>query len=886
MRAEIDCVAVTDHNSGAWIDKLKLTYEKMKKSKNGGDRLHNFRELILFPGVEISVNGGIHILAVFDPDATTDNINDLLAKVDYQGNKGESNGVTRKSGEEVVRTILESNAIPIPAHVDSEKGLLQAESTTNRPKLDPTTIRQILEIDELLAVEWRNHETQSPVGLEKLVSRKTKVLGSDCHDFDAKNMPGSNFTWIKMANPSLEELRLALTDGNYNSVRLSYEKDFKPFKTPKHFITRITIDFARYMGRPNAEHLSLSPFYNALIGGRGTGKSTVVHALRLAFRRMDELRGLNNNSDSWRQFKRFSEVPKKRGDDGAIDLKTRIEIEMMCDGTEHQLIWSRNDNSLIVNDRDEDGNWHKSNSQIVTNERFPIRLYSQHQIADLADYGRQALLAIIDESAGVNQFKEELQKEKRTYLSQRARLRELEGNLVNLPEIGRIHESLKNKINSLTQAKHAKTEKAFHIAKRQDWEINLILTQIIAISDEIESLAQNISIDDWPKDLFDSDSIQSALNWRARLDELVVNTKKELIKLAELHASKAHLIKKDSWLINWQQWRENTMDNYEKLKTTLAKQDISNQTTLDQLIQKRQETVEELRQLDLMIEEKEQLELNIKSQLETVQELRTKIYQKRERFIKNQLSDNEYIRMKLIKYGFEENHLEISLRKLLELEEDKFNDDIAKLLDVAIRNMYTDYGTQPINGNRDISMEAIKQSILTRDESLGLRFRNYISKKIQKPEFVDHINCWFPEDDLKLMYSRTSDGMNWTSITQSSKGQRSAALLALLLSIGVEPIILDQPEDDLDNKLIYELIVQQIRENKGRKQLIIVTHNPNVVINGDAELVHAFDFRKGQCRVLLSGALQEEAIRKEVCNVMEGGQEALSRRWARLRNRG
>ncbi|MDA8119655.1 MAG: hypothetical protein M0Z85_06295, partial [Gammaproteobacteria bacterium] len=80
----------------------------------------------------------------------------------------------------------------------------------------------------------------------------------------------------------------------------------------------------------------------------------------------------------------------------------------------------------------------------------------------------------------------------------------------------------------------------------------------------------------------------------------------------------------------------------------------------------------------------------------------------------------------------------------------------------------------------------------------------------------------------------------------------------------------------------YDLIVQQIRENKLRRQLIVVTHNPNVVVNGDADLVHVMDFKGGQCIVAQSGALQEKAVRDEVCRVMEGGREAFSRRWKRL----
>jgi hypothetical protein len=152
----------------------------------------------------------------------------------------------------------------------------------------------------------------------------------------------------------------------------------------------------------------------------------------------------------------------------------------------------------------------------------------------------------------------------------------------------------------------------------------------------------------------------------------------------------------------------------------------------------------------------------------------------------------------------------------------------------------------------------------------------------KRPEFVDHILCWFPEDGLQVEYSQKGDGRDFKSIGQASAGQRAAAMLAFLLAHGSEPLVLDQPEDDLDNHLIYGLVVQQIRSNKLRRQLIIVTHNPNIVVNGDAELIYALEFDKGQCRIKDYGSLQDLTMRDEVCQVMEGGKEAFERRYQRL----
>jgi predicted ATPase len=131
-------------------------------------------------------------------------------------------------------------------------------------------------------------------------------------------------------------------------------------------------------------------------------------------------------------------------------------------------------------------------------------------------------------------------------------------------------------------------------------------------------------------------------------------------------------------------------------------------------------------------------------------------------------------------------------------------------------------------------------------------------------------------------YSTLGDGSGFRSIQEGSPGQKTAALLAFLLSYGKEPIVLDQPEDDLDNHLIYDLIVTQLRNIKQRRQVIVVTHNANIVVNGDAELVVALRARNGQTQIETGGSLQEKAVRKTICEVMEGGEKAFEQRYRRI----
>lgn len=224
MDAEIDCVAITDHNSGAWVDDLKAAYEEMERQVEAGSPQEGFRELTLFPGVEISVQGGFHLLAILDPDTTTGDIDTLLGQVDYDGTKGVSDGVTREGAAEVVCTIRDTGGIPIPAHADRQsdsgngKGLLAVRADTRGLQLDANTVHQVLDTECLMAMEWEDMGNPLPEYVEKQARKLTRILGSDCHSFQGGRIPGSRYTWVKMAKPTLEGLRLALLDGNGVSI--------------------------------------------------------------------------------------------------------------------------------------------------------------------------------------------------------------------------------------------------------------------------------------------------------------------------------------------------------------------------------------------------------------------------------------------------------------------------------------------------------------------------------------------------------------------------------------------------------------------------------------------------------------------------------------------
>jgi energy-coupling factor transporter ATP-binding protein EcfA2 len=875
MAAEIDCVVVTDHNSGAWIDLLKDAYQQMQVRQLVDGGPDGYRDLTIFPGVEISVNGGFHLLAVFDPNATTRTITDLLAAVRYDGTDGDSNGVTRDAPSAVIEEVLRAGGIPIPAHADGPKGLLQCEEGSQRAKRDANTIQQAMAVEGLLAMEWIDTAVAPPECALKEAKPLARVLGTDCHNFQGERQPGSRYTWVKMAAPTLEGLRLALLDGNGVSVRRSdADERFDPFQVAAHTISAIEVESARYMGRGRGARLEFSPYFNAVVGGRGTGKSTLVHALRIAMGRDEELARLDEKSDPREQFEGFRKLARGRDGQGALLPETVLRMEWRHEDQPLRLTWAQGREGIEVEEWDGE-QWQPSSSQSISPDRFPLRIFSQGQVAAMAGSGRQALLSIIDEAAVSGPVTQEFEEAKRTFFTQRATSRELEGKLHERPEVERKLEEVRRKLQALAQADHAAVLQTYAKAKQQVRAVDVLFEQLQDASRQLVDLAGQVKLDGWPEQPF-SDAAD-LLTWRGDVDREMVQMCEAVSNQASELDAFVETMKADQRYVKWQVHAQTAQDNYESLQHQLAEQGVDDPEAFERLTKEHQALDLQLKRLKLLADEHEKLQRTIADQLESVAQKRQAITQARQAFLGEKLANNDHVRIDVEAFGYEPLVLERGVRELVGAPDDRFASDILSIADgEPTGGLVVDL--MEANDDRNAPVARVKKRLMESDVAGG-HFRNHLHRQHEKPEFADHVQVWFPEDDLRIQYRR---GNKWAPINEGSQGQRSAALLAFLLAFGDEPIVLDQPEDDLDNHLIYDLIVRQIRQNKQRRQLIIVTHNPNVVVNGDAELVHVMGFGNGQCLVKQSDALQKGDLRNEVCRVMEGGREAFTRRWKRL----
>lgn len=890
MAAEIDCVAVTDHNSGEWVDGLKAAYSDMKRDADAGNAPEGFRELHLFPGVEISVQGGFHLLAIFDPSASSQTISDLLAKVHYSGTRGDSDGVTREGAAKVIEHVIAEGGLAIPAHVEGDKGLLQIEQGTRKCLLDTNTVKQVLKEPGILALEWTSGSSSPPIVLEELKLRFASVVGSDCHSFKGSAVPGSRFTWIKMAKPNMEGLRLALLDGQEVSVRRSDQSDgFAPFTTPDHFIESIEIQNARYMGRgKTGASLPLNPYFNALIGGRGTGKSTIVHALRLAYRREQEL---SQASEAGETFNKFNVVPKTKTDNGGLLDDTVVRVQVLRNGSPYRLTWRKDGTENMVEEWDIlSTDFMPSESQVINEQRFPVRLFSQGQIAALAGDSQQALLKVIDDAADTRSQRNAFEDAKSAFLASRARMREMEGKLSGHESLSLALQDIKRKLERFEGSDHTVVLKNYQRTSQQNRELERQFERVAKLVEDLENVAATLQPDDLQAGLFDANDDSPALASIQALNAVIGKVKQDVEASAAELAMFGQTLKTDLESSPWFTRIATAREAYHQLKESLQQQGVKDPSEYGRLVQEAQRLDTELRKLNTLKSQHAELRNTAISQLEQIQVARRAISHRRSEFLQATLHDNLYVRIELVPYSRDTQGIERSLREALGVGDNKYADDLYQEQEGSTpKGLIADLMMADELLGDTPSFEELLKTLRARlsqacrgKPEFGSWFNRFLKGETDKrPEYMDHLLCWFPEDGLNVEYSRKGNGRDFQSIGQASAGQRAAAMLAFLLAHGGEPLVLDQPEDDLDNHLIYGLVVQQIRSNKQRRQLIIVTHNPNIVVNGDAELIHVLDFNN-QCHVKQTGSLQEQHMRQEVCQVMEGGSEAFERRYQRL----
>jgi len=177
-------------------------------------------------------------------------------------------------------------------------------------------------------------------------------------------------------------------------------------------------------------------------------------------------------------------------------------------------------------------------------------------------------------------------------------------------------------------------------------------------------------------------------------------------------------------------------------------------------------------------------------------------------------------------------------------------------------------------------IKCIEQIIdcLEQDDRDGKKEKIVISHQVKK-DILGFYNFLFGIDYLMPRYNLK---LGDTELSQLSPGEKGALLLIFYLLIDKNdiPLIMDQPEENLDNQSVYELLVQYIKEAKKRRQIIIVTHNPNLAVVCDAEQIIYARINKTNKNVVSyeTGSIENPTINRRIIDVLEGTMPAFSNR--------
>jgi len=866
MARGLDCVAVTDHNSGQWIDDLKREYAALE-----ADRPEGFRELWLFPGVELSVNGGIHLLALFDPGKTKDYVVSLLAKAGIApAAYGETSSVTKESLEKTVGIITELGGIAIPAHVDGPAGLFTEV-------VDGPTLRPILTCQSLYAAELNEPGSMFPELYTTHKASWARVAGSDAH----KPIEiGRRFTWIKMGTPSIEGLRLALMDGEL-SVKASYDPPSQEDRNnhASFTIRNISIGSSRYAGRGTPLVIDFSPWLTCLIGGRGSGKSTVVEFLRLVFHREGDLAKLGSDSEVAKQFSQFAQLYTDRSSRGVLLPETRLEA--LCQEGDGQVLltWEQSPERPVIRRRDSPlRGWTPSPGDEVQ-ARFPVQVFSQKQIYDMA-LNQQALLGLVDEALGdaYRDWLVQAERLKTQYRSLRAQRRELDVDIERECQLRGELDDLASKLGLLEKGENARLFKDYELGRLQGKETDLFHRSLLDAAASLEE----VRLEALSPDMSLFEGIEEGRLVASLMEDYSKRMADLDRRLGDVRRSASELATGFIAALEGSPWHGTVAAikaRYADLIEELRRNGVEDPEAHDRLVQRMQLVESQLADIDKKKTRRDELDELADKELRRLDEHRSSLSRLRADFLSRALQGNDIVRMSLEERGFVK-HLEQELREILNKDDGTFQDDILSedqahgLLGVLVKDGYSQE-----------AWERLKRALLDLRaggvNGFSQRFVSFMTDRVTD-SMMDELALWIPEDAIRVEYCRDKARRTWEALEQGSAGQKTASILAFILAYGSDPIILDQPEDDLDNHLIYNFVVEQVRRKKLRRQVIIITHNPNIVVNGDAELVHSLAFLDGRIQVARSGCLQDREVRDEICQVMEGGAQAFERRYRRI----
>ena len=887
----LDCVAVTDHNSCTSIDEIK---EAAKGTS-----------LTVFPGVEITCDTSkIHLLILFDPSKGEEDVKSFLSKCDIEHSEyGKQDATITKSVFEIADIATQKcDALVIPAHIDEFAGLnnlsvqnlekfylradINAVQIVHKEFLNPALqtsgnpeLKNLLNnyynnptpaIDDVTVKNW-----YTPVKYAKEYNLALLTFSDNpAGPKDSKHGLwgiGSHYSWIKMdETPSLEGLRQAFLVPEHR-IKNEFDSLATPYTKPELWIKSISISGTTITDTAVPLKIDFSPQLNTLIGGRGSGKSSILRFIRGVFNRTADLSELDEILKDHNEFYKLEAGRPKKG---VLTDASVIEIEFVRNEILHKIVASditdSTKQSISIEKLNETGNWENVIDEGYI-DFFEFEHYSQKQIYEIAQEPN-ALRERIDKGIdGLEKIKAEREHIRNLFLEKSAAIRTIDVLITNK---GKIETRIKDLDANIKKLQQSGIADLLTTKEKYSVESNMIedfRSEIEQRENQLSELVQSIEITDIDFSTFDMKHKEELEQSTQKVIDGFAQIRIELQKLKEKSEELKTSFDKSINEAKWQtDFNKNTSD-FDQKKKELEDEGIDAITSFEKFSREKTELEKELEEINIKTAVREEDKVERERLQNEYLRFSKEITEKRRNFIQDIVTgDKVKVNIKAFR---NKNDFEYRIRKILQ-RDTRFEDDIDALVEICFNGNVEQKIKEVRSVFRKIRLNEDVSSIVTG------HFVNLV-KSLNDAQ-IDEIELMLPEDEIEVQYKPTP-ATAFKSLSTASAGQKTTSILTFILSYGKTPLILDQPEDDLDNRLVYELIVDRLKQAKEKRQLIVVTHNANVPVNGDAEYIVSMDTESKTLKVLQSGTVEQASLKKEICDVMEGGELAFEMRSKRYK---
>jgi energy-coupling factor transporter ATP-binding protein EcfA2 len=620
---------------------------------------------------------------------------------------------------------------------------------------------------------------------------------------------------------------------------------------------------------------------NTLAGGRGTGKSTIIEYLRYVLNR-DRPEDFEADEDEIRRQIELFLQPKRNRDHGqtpgTLLPAHSITVDILVSGRKYRIKRSADGITYIV---DPDSQNAEETRSLDVRHLITPRILSQRQIGRIAR-DPAAQRRELDNLAGqetINAFAEQ----RRSILEELEQLqvkrRQLKEHASTLPGKETELRTIQDQIAFLEKGGNKEVFDTYGACREEERWLNQILEGLdnreksfVAESEEFEKLRELIGTSpsgpskEWIKKISD------------RVRQKIEDWKNSLASVAEqIHKFRTELSGEKESV--WQPVNQKAEIAYTQLQEAMQEHGVEFKQH-QALLQRRALLDKQIVDLKKISGQQREIEAAITKVRDSLLELHQRRCETR-RSLAALLEDQDAdVRMDVHPFGHKES--------LREKRDEWFGGSglQARDWDVLVDFIYsgpvaTHLARMAECLTQDIDATLYKGRILERDESkvvsllgeddfLTANFFNALQRADRIN--VDAMECFLPEDAVETKV-RDQEGV-FKPIDLGSIGLKSTAVLSLLLAAKDQPLIIDQPEDDLDNHYVYTVVVNLLRKSKFLRQIIIATHNANIPVNGDAESIAAFEVVNRMGRLKLLGSIDRPDVKEEVSMIMEGSAEA------------